>query len=45
MTLAALVILAIGIILVLSIAVRAINTKVGEVGAKPAPSRIHYAWV
>ncbi len=45
MILAALVLLAIGIILVLSIVVRAINARVGVVSAKPAPFSIHYSWV
>lgn len=45
MALAALVILAVGIILVLSIVVRAVNARVGAVGANPVPLRIHYSWV
>lgn len=45
MNLAALVILAVGIVLVLSIAVRAINARVGVVSANPVPFRIHYSWV
>ncbi len=45
MTLAALVLLAIGVIIGLSVVVRVINAKVGRVGSNPLPGRIHYSWV
>lgn len=45
MTLAALVILGLGIILVLSVGVRAVTARVGVIGTKSPPFGIHYAWV
>ncbi|HIM38062.1 MAG TPA: MFS transporter [Dehalococcoidia bacterium] len=45
MILAALVLLAVGAILVLGVGVRAINSRVGVVSVNPVPFRIHYSWV